>query len=153
VTRGVIRRQYGAAEDIETLPGKNNPSTRRFRAVEKCRPPLAQPVRRNPTAHAIDELTGWYCSEPATFIQSNCRPSLPVLSRAEEGYVPRSSWTARPSLAVLEFFDQAFVRGFGVTDKKQHQNHSHKWDQPGHDHNRIEGVSRSRLSRVRKMAH
>jgi hypothetical protein len=57
------------------------------------------------------------------------------------------------SHSVLEFAYEAFVRRFRVADKEQHQDHSHKWDQPGYDHDRIEGVSRSRLSRVGKMPH
>lgn len=53
--------------------------------------------------------------------------------------------------AVLDFPYQSFIRGFRVTDKEEHENHSHKRDQPGYDHNRIEGVSRSRLSQIGKM--
>ena len=53
--------------------------------------------------------------------------------------------------AVLDFPNQAFIRGCRVTDKDEHENHSHKWDQPGYDQNRIEGVSRSRLSDIGKM--
>src|SRR6266436_1321764 len=34
--RGVGGRRYGTSEDIETLQGKNNPSTCRLRAVEEC---------------------------------------------------------------------------------------------------------------------
>ena len=34
--------------------------------------------------HAIDEFIAWYCSEPRLFIQPNCCPSLPVLSRTEK---------------------------------------------------------------------
>jgi hypothetical protein len=53
----------------------------------------------------------------------------------------------------LEFPYQAFICGFRVTDKEQHQNHSNKWNQPSHNYDRIESVSRSSLSRVRKMPH
>jgi DNA-binding NtrC family response regulator len=48
--RGAGGRQYGASEDIETLQGKNNASTSRFRAVEECGSPLA---RRSELARII----------------------------------------------------------------------------------------------------
>lgn len=55
------------------------------------------------------------------------------------------------SHSVLEFPYEALVCRFRVADKEQHQNHSHKWDQPSYYHDRIEDVSRSRLPRVGKM--
>jgi hypothetical protein len=58
---------------------------------------------------------------------------------------------ANDSHSVLEFPYEALVCRFRVADKEQHQNHSHKWDQPSYYHDRIEDVSRSRLPRVGKM--
>jgi hypothetical protein len=55
------------------------------------------------------------------------------------------------SHSVLEFPYEALVCRFRVADKEQHQNHSHKWDQPSYYHDRIEDVSRRRLPRVGKM--
>jgi hypothetical protein len=40
--RGVGGRGYGTSEDIETLQGKNNPSTSRLRAVKECGSSLAR---------------------------------------------------------------------------------------------------------------
>lgn len=54
---------------------------------------------------------------------------------------------------VLEFPYQTFIRGLRIPDKEEHENHSHKWDQPNYDHNRIESVGRSRLSDIGKMPH
>jgi hypothetical protein len=48
--RGVGGRQYGASKDIETLQGKNNASTSRFRAVEERGSSLA---RRSELARII----------------------------------------------------------------------------------------------------
>jgi hypothetical protein len=98
VTRGVVRRQSGAAEDIETLQGKNNASTRRFRAVEKCRPPLARrsqsrgSYRSCPQGSCHRRVYRVVLPRTASFIQSNCRPLPPVLSRTEEPCAPRSSY-------------------------------------------------------------
>jgi len=58
-------RQYGTSEDIETLQGKNNPSTSRLRAVEECGSSLPGAASSQESyGHAIDEFIGWYCFEP-----------------------------------------------------------------------------------------
>jgi site-specific recombinase XerD len=63
--RGMGDRQYGTSEGIETLQGKNNASTSRFRAVKECGPhSLGAASSQESYGHAIDEFIGWYCSEP-----------------------------------------------------------------------------------------
>src|ERR1039457_3869199 len=83
--RGMGGRQYGTSEDIETLQGENNASTSRFRAVEECGSSLA---RRTELARIIRpchrRVYRVVLFRTASFIQPNCRPSLPVLSRTEE---------------------------------------------------------------------
>src|SRR5258708_13394519 len=83
--RGVGGRQYGASEDIETLQGKNNASTSRFRAVEECGTPLA---RRSELARIIRSchrrIYRVVLLRTASFIQPNSCPSLPILSRPEK---------------------------------------------------------------------
>src|SRR5450432_1093985 len=85
LNRGVGGRQYGASEDIETLQGKNNASTSRFRAVEECGTPLA---RRSELARIIRSchrrIYRVVLLRTASFIQPNCCPSLPILSRTEK---------------------------------------------------------------------
>jgi hypothetical protein len=65
--------------------------------------------------HAIDEFIGWYCPEP----RLSFNRTVVLCHRfflEQKNPAPRVPPTAMPSLAVLKFLHQTFVRGFRVTD-------------------------------------